>query len=111
MYACLRRELLLEDLLQGLAVLGELLDALMELVERHLVLEERPAELGLVVDERHLRDRLGLGRARRVQLLRYGLARLLQLLEQCGCDREEVDTRERLNLTDLDETRQSALVG
>ena len=111
MYACLRRKLLLEDFLQGLAVLGELLDALVELVERHLVLEERPAELGLVVDERHLRDRLGLGRARRVQLLRYGFARLLQLLEQCGCDREEVDTRERLNLTDLDETRQSALVG
>jgi hypothetical protein len=44
-------DLLGEEVLEGRAVLGELLDALVQLVERHLVLEERPAELGLVVDE------------------------------------------------------------
>jgi hypothetical protein len=53
----LLRELLLEEVLERLAVLGELLDALVQLVEGHLVLEERPAELGLVVDERDLVDR------------------------------------------------------
>ena len=57
----LSRELLAEQLLEGLAVLGELLDTLVELVERHLVLEESPAELGLVVDKRDLRQRLALG--------------------------------------------------
>ena len=52
-------ELLADELLEGLAVLSELLDALVELVERHLVLEEGPAELGLVVDVRDLRDEGG----------------------------------------------------
>ena len=52
----LSRELLAEQALEGLAVLSELLDTLVKLVERHLVLEELPAELGLVVDVRDLRD-------------------------------------------------------
>ena len=56
-----RLELLADEALEGLAVLSELLDTLVELVERHLVLEQRPAELGLVVDERDLLDRGGVG--------------------------------------------------
>jgi hypothetical protein len=52
----LAADLLLQQILEGLAVLGELLDALVELVERHAVLEERPPELGLVVDEGDLGD-------------------------------------------------------
>ena len=51
-----RLELLADEALEGLAVLSELLDTLVKLVERHLVLEQRPAELGLVVDVRDLRD-------------------------------------------------------
>ena len=54
-------ELLAEEGLEGLAVLGELLDALVELVKGHGVLEERPAELGLVVNVRNLSKRLLLG--------------------------------------------------
>ena len=54
----LRGDLLAEEGLEGLAVLRELADALVELVGRHLVLAERPAELGLVVDERDLGHRL-----------------------------------------------------
>lgn len=48
-----------EDALELCTVLCEFLDALVELVKRHLVLEEGPAELGLVVDERDLGDCLG----------------------------------------------------
>ena len=43
-------ELLLEQVPESVAVLGELLDTFVQLVEGHLVLEELPAELGLVVD-------------------------------------------------------------
>lgn len=52
----LSREFLFEEVLEGLAVLSELLDALVELVERHLVLEQGPAELSLVVDIGDLGD-------------------------------------------------------
>lgn len=43
-----------ENLLENLGVGGEATDTLVELVECHLVLEERPAEGGLVVNERDL---------------------------------------------------------
>lgn len=52
---CLDRKLLAKELLEGLAVLSELLNTLMELIKRHLVLEEGPAEIGLVVNEGDLR--------------------------------------------------------
>lgn len=57
----LSRELLLENLLQGLTILGKLLDAFVELVEGHRILEKCPAELGLVVNVRHLGQVGGLG--------------------------------------------------
>lgn len=58
--ANLSRELLLEEAFQSFTVLGELLNTLVELIECHLVLEEGPSELGLVVDVADLGDRVGL---------------------------------------------------
>lgn len=54
-------ELLRKHLLEGLTILSELLDTLVQLVERHLVLEQCPAELGLVVDVGDLGEVLVLG--------------------------------------------------
>ena len=54
-------ELLAEEVLEGIAILSELLDTLVKLVESHLVLEKSPAELGLVVNVRDLRKRVGGG--------------------------------------------------
>jgi hypothetical protein len=51
----------LQQILGRLLVLDELIDALVKLVEGHAVLEERPPELGFVVDEGDLRDRGGCG--------------------------------------------------
>ena len=99
-------ELLAEEGLEGLAVLSELLDTLVELVERHRVLEEGPAELGLVVDERHLGD-LGRRRGRSVgvELLRHRRGVVLELLEQVGADGQEVDTCEGFDLAGLEGSR------
>ena len=47
-----------EEVLEGLAVLCELADSLVELVSGHLVLGERPAELRLVVNVRNFGDGL-----------------------------------------------------
>ena len=55
----LRGDLLAEEGLEGLAVLRELADALVELVGRHLVLAQCPAELGLVVNVRDLGNWVG----------------------------------------------------
>jgi hypothetical protein len=55
-----------------LTVLGETADTLVQLVKGHGVLEQLPAELGLVVDERDLLDLLGGGGG--VELLGDGLA-------------------------------------
>ena len=52
----LRVELLDKRVTEGLAISGKLADTLMELVERHLLLEQVPTELGLVVDVRNLGD-------------------------------------------------------
>ena len=54
-------DLLAEEGLEGLTVLRELTDTLVELVRRHLVVAKRPAELGLVVNVRDLRKRVGGG--------------------------------------------------
>lgn len=58
-FTILSRDLLVEKLLESLAVLSELLDTLVELVEGHLVLKEGPAELGLIVDEADFVDGVG----------------------------------------------------
>lgn len=46
----LSRDLLTEKFLESLAILCEFLDALMEFIESHLILEESPSELWLVID-------------------------------------------------------------
>lgn len=53
-------ELLLQQVLEGLAILSELLDTLMEFFKRHRVLKQCPAELGLVVDVGDFRNGFGL---------------------------------------------------
>lgn len=60
-YPCsfpLDSDFLTEEDPEGLPVLCEFLDAFVELVKGHLVLEEGPAEFGLVVDEGDLGDGL-----------------------------------------------------
>ena len=59
--AHLGRNLLAKELLEGLTVLSELLDTLVELVESHSILEKLPSEFGLVVNVRNLSKRLLLG--------------------------------------------------
>lgn len=77
----------------------------MELVEGHLVFEERPAELGLVVDVGDLLEGLALRSGVGVKLLGYGRSVVLELLEELGRDGEEVDARERLDLAGVAEGR------
>jgi len=95
-------EALLEDRAQGITILSELLDTLVQLVERHLVLEEFPAELGLVVDVRDLGDLVG-GRdgGLGVEQLRHGCIRVLEFFKQRRRDGQEIDTCKRLDLPDL----------
>ena len=57
----LRREFLAEDSLERFPVLGKLLDAFVQLVNSHLVLEDGPAEFRFVVDEGDLFDGLEVG--------------------------------------------------
>lgn len=52
-------QLLLEKILESLAILGKLLDALVKLVPCHGVLQKLPAEFGLVVDVGDFGDRVG----------------------------------------------------
>jgi len=40
----------MKKLLDSFTILSKLLDALMKLVESHLILQESPTELGLVID-------------------------------------------------------------
>ena len=47
---CFLLELGSEHLLEGIAILGKLLDTHVKLVECHLVLQELPPELGLIID-------------------------------------------------------------
>ena len=94
-------ELLTEELLQGLAVLSKLADTLVQLVCRHLVLAECPAEFSLVVDVRHLGDGLALCGVVRVELLGDGRVVVLELLEQVRRDGQEVDAGKSLDLASL----------
>lgn len=82
----LSRELLTEDVPKRVSILSELLDTLVQLIKRHLVLEQLPAELGLVVNVRDLGYRLCLSRRLGIELLRNRLRRALELLEKGGRD-------------------------
>jgi len=52
-------QLLDQQLLKSLTILGKLLDSLVELVPCHGILKKRPAEFRLVVDIGDLRDGVG----------------------------------------------------
>jgi hypothetical protein len=73
----------------------------MELVERHLLLQELPAELGLVVNEGDLVDGVTLPGVVGVKLLGHLHGGLLEFLEEAGGDGKEIDTSEGLDLVDL----------
>ena len=75
-------QLLPQQILELLAILSELLDTLVELVESHSILEKLPAELGLVVDEGDFGEWVGLGCERGVEFLGYGLCGVLELFEE-----------------------------
>lgn len=84
--AYLRRQLLLEDVLEGDGIGGKLADTLAQLLDGHLVLVEVESEEGLVVDVGLLLEiqRRGAGR---VQLLGDGLVGVEELLEQVGLNK------------------------
>ena len=75
-------EFLEEHGLEGLAILSKLLDAFMELVEGHLVLEKLPAEFGLIVNIGDLLDWFGLCGGLCIEPLGDGIGALPQLLEE-----------------------------
>ena len=55
------QDLLAEQLLKRLAVPREPTNTFVQLVVRHLIFAQSPAEFRLVIDVRNLRDRLALG--------------------------------------------------
>lgn len=76
---------------------------LVKLLESHLVGQQRPPELSLVVDEGNLSDGLvvgGLGS----ELLGDGVGGVLQLLEEGRGNGEVVDSGKGLDLSDVSET-------
>lgn len=79
----LRGELLLDDVLKGDSIGGELADTLTQLLDGHLLLVEVEAEERLVADVRLLLDveRRGGGG---VELLGDGVVRVDELLQQVG---------------------------
>jgi hypothetical protein len=75
----------------------------MKLVKRHLVLKKRPAEFGLIVDKGNFSDGVCLCSGMGVQPPGDRISAVPKLLEERGCDSEEVDAGECLDLTDLQE--------
>lgn len=74
----------------------------MKLVEGHLVLQESPAELGLVVDEGDLLELLSAGGGSlSVELLGDGRGVVLELLKERRGDGQEVNTSKGLDLAGL----------
>lgn len=85
----LRRQLLLEDVLEGDGIGGELADTLAQLLDGHLVLVEVESEEGLVADVGLLLDVEGRGLGS-VELLGDGIVGVEELLEQVGLRKEEM---------------------
>ena len=78
----------------------------MEFVKCHLVLKKRPAELGLVVHIGNFGNRVGLRSGLCVELLGNRLGAVLELLKERRRDSEEINTRESLDLSDLQRMHQ-----
>lgn len=87
-------KLLPDDFPESVRILSEFLDTLVQLVECHLVLQQRPPEFRLVVNKGDLGNRFGLSSERSVKLLRYELGRVLKFFEERGRDTE--DAREMI---------------
>jgi len=98
-------ELLAEDVLECLRVGSEGANALGELVRRHLVLRQLPSELRLVVDERDLGQLFSALGLLHAQLGLDLVGRVLQLLQQLGCDGQVVAASELLDFPDVGKTR------
>ena len=73
----------------------------MQLVKRHLILEECPAEFWLVVDIGHFQDGISLSGSDSVQLLGHRGRGLLEFIKQCRGDGQKVDAGKRFNLASL----------
>lgn len=91
--AHLSLDLLLQELLQGDGVGRELGDTLPQLLHGHGLLVEVEAEGGLVVEVLALGD-VQTGGTGRVELLRHGGGRVVQLLQQVGRDGQVVTARQ-----------------
>ena len=74
----------------------------MQLVKRHLILQQSPSELRFIINERYLRDGVGSCSGRGIEFLRDGLGGVLELFEEGGGDGEEVDAGEGLDFASLD---------
>jgi hypothetical protein len=92
-----------EHSLQGLTILGKLFDTFMKFIECHLLLKKRPAEFGLIVNVGNLRDGVCLCSGLCVQPPGDRISAVSELLEERGRDSEEVNARECLDLTNLQE--------
>jgi hypothetical protein len=100
----------MEHSLEGLAILGELLDTFVKLVESHLVLKKLPAEFGLIVNIGNFLD-WNLRGGSRVEFPGDGISAVPQLLKECGRDSEEVHACECLDLTGLNEIHEVSITG
>jgi hypothetical protein len=78
-----------------------------EFVECHLVLKKRPAEFRLIVDIRDFGNRFSLRSGLCIEFLRNWGGAIFKLLEKCRSDSEVVNTRECLDLANLEQIRQN----
>lgn len=94
-------QLLPQQRLESLAVLGEFFDAFVELVKCHGVLKEGPSEFGLIVNIGDLGDGSSGSGSSGVELLGDWRAVVLELLQKGRRDGEEIDTSQSLDLSGL----------
>jgi len=73
-----------------------------ELVESHVVLEQGPSELGLVIEVRDLLHLLTVNLGG-IELLGHGLGRVLELFEELGGDGEVVTSGQLGDFTNVSE--------
>jgi len=96
-------QLLPQQRLEGVAILSEFFDALVELVKCHGVLEEGPSELGLVIDERNLGDWSGGSGSGSVKFLGDWRGVVLELLQEGRGNCKEIAAGQSLDLSGVAE--------
>jgi hypothetical protein len=72
-----------------------------QLIKRHFVFQQLPAEFGLVVDIAHFPDRVRFGSGSGVELLGDERGGSFELFQERRGDGEEVDTRKGKDFADL----------